>query len=397
MRLVRLAMLVGILVAMVAPAQGETLVLQNGLAGYTGVEDTYWDNWSAGDEPSNKGGAGNLLFYSTIVSTPRKMVVSFGGLDTTIPVSSANVISARLNLFQYTSMYPHSNEAPDDTAIYRVRRTWEEGTSGGFYSHAVDGATMPYSEGARHVPSADWTYAPGPGGEHVYSFTLPAGTVDKVMQDRSFGAQNWQAAADMAGLYADSSSWYQSGTTVYVHNNEANATTNPTDSSHGCGYFIAADKWNAPGCTGAADIDQGPGERITVNWPDLIWNYAGYTGGDLANYEGEAGWVEVDITAWVQGWMDDPGSNFGVLLAREEGGNYIYTTGRVFFSSEVGLFDPVGRKVPYEYQYDANRAIQLDETYGPKLIIEFERPPVSEPAGLSLVGLALLAIRRKRS
>jgi len=395
MRLVRLAMLVGILIAMVGSAQGIPLVLQNGLDGYMGCEDNCWDNWSSATEVRNYGGYDFLRYYGS--DARRKIVIRFNDLDTLIPVPSGSVISAKLALRQYKSEYPN-NSHTDNVAFYKMTHDWVEGTTDRPYI-TQDGCSYQYYAGTRHVAGA-WTYhAPGtvidgtavPAGTDIWSYQVGAGvTVDKGMYDMEWSSSSWDMKATSAALMTDTTSCYQSGTTVYVNHAEATAATNPDNTAHKFCYFEDVDKW--PGGVGAqADRDPTP---IYASWEDLIWDYAGYAGSDLASYEGESDFQEVDITAWVQEWMDNPGSNYGVMISRGTGG----TNGRFFFASEIDEFYVANRKCYGEYNYNQGGVLPtaLDLTYGPKLIIEYELPPVPEPAGLGLVGMALMALRRRR-
>lgn len=402
MRLVRLAMLVGILVATVGSAQGIPLVLQNDLGGYMGVEDNCWDNWSSTEEVRNYGGFGFLRYYDT--GAKRKIVIRFNDLDSVIPVPSGSVISAKLALRQYKSDYPN-NSHTDNVAFYKMTHDWVEGTTDRSYI-PQDGCSYRYFRGTRNVPDAGWTYhAPGtvidgtavPAGTNIWSYQAGAGvTVAKVMFDQEWSSKDWDMKTTSAALMTDTKSGYQSGTTVYVNDYESTATKHPNQGDHGFAYLHAADKWPNAGAGPSGDgalYDRDNANPIYASWNDLIWNYAGYTGGDLASYEGESDFQEVDITAWVKDWMDNPASNHGLMVSKGLRG----TNGRFFFSSEIAKFDVVGRKCYGEYQYSSGNAIDLDWTYGPKLIIEYELPPIPEPAGLGLIGMALLALRRKRS
>jgi len=395
MRLGRLAVVAVMVIAAFGSAQGNTIVLQNGLDGYTGCEDNCWDNWNSTAEVRNYGGYDFLRYYAT--GAKRKIVIRFNDLDTAIPVPSDSVISAKLALRQYKSEYPN-NSHTDNVAFYKMTHDWVEGTTYRSYI-PQDGCSYRYFRGTRNVPDAGWTYHPPgtvidgtavPAGTNIWSYQVAAGiTVDKVMFDQEWSSKDWDMKATSAALMTDTKSGYQSGTTVYVNDYEATSTKTPNQGDHGFAYLHAADKW--PGGDGAlGDRDPTP---IYATWEDLIWDYAGYTGSDKASYEGESDFQEVDITAWVKDWMDNPGSNYGVMVSKGLRG----TNGRFFFSSEIDRFDVVGRKCYGEYKYNDNNAIDLDSTYGPKLIIEYDLPPIPEPAGLSLMGLVLLGLRKRRS
>lgn len=77
------------------------------------------------------------------------------------------------------------------------------------------------------------------------------------------------------------------------------------------------------------------------------------------------------MVADVQGWLDDPGGNFGwILLNRDENGRQ---THRAFFSREA----------------EANG---LANAIAPRLQIEYEMTPVPIPAAAWLFGSSIAAI-----
>ena len=109
---------------------------------------------------------------------------------------------------------------------------------------------------------------------------------------------------------------------------------------------------------GGAEIYVHP---VTASWEETVvtWNNFGSSydptaiGSFMADSEG---WRDVDVTALVQDWVDDPSSNFGILL-RQEG-----TTLSAFWSSEYGTVE----LRPYlEIRYS---------TGGSETIITIQRP-----------------------
>ena len=183
--------------------------------------------------------------------------------------------------------------------------------------------------------------------------SVPAGiTIDHFQLGSCYNSSLWTSVGSIGAVDVTGWSWYQdtAADIVYFQLGHAGVA-----SAVGMSYFVPADKWDGGSCTGVGDIDKAnrsdPGD-----WPDT----------------GLLGWASIplDLTAWVQAWLDNPTTNFGVMLCSE--------------GSEIRW---------YSSEYAGDTSLR------PKLLITYEAGgAVPEPAGLSLIGLALITLRRgKRS
>ena len=134
--------------------------------------------------------------------------------------------------------------------------------------------------------------------------------------------------------------------------------------------------WPDPG-TGWAPVDGvHPGDGSIAD--EIPPTSTGYLGGDYSR------WWNADITAIVQDWVDGTEANFGTYLLRRVG------TPPAPLDHNWNIMGSEQAAAPYGPAWEVQPVLFID--YEPR-----EMAPIPEPAGLSLMGLALLAIRRKRS
>ena len=128
-----------------------TVVLQNGLDGYTGTRDTYIVNY---DKDRNFGGMTTMRTYH---DGKYRALVAF---DLSSIPAGATIQSAKLKLYCTAYSYPRDTYA---LSAHRVTRSWTEGTA--YYKvHEMDGATW-----NEYVYTDDMTTTAGnwtsPGGD----------------------------------------------------------------------------------------------------------------------------------------------------------------------------------------------------------------------------------------
>jgi MYXO-CTERM domain-containing protein len=198
------------------------------------------------------------------------------------------------------------------------------------------------------IRSYDWAEGdrnddyPGNGAEPGASWAHPAGV-------------NTGASQDYDGsVGGDIASWGD-GNDFFYPDPVVDATVPPR-----LGYDVSPSDASTPGDGSAAD--------------EVTPTSTGYLGGDFSR------WWNVDITDIVTDWVSGAESNYGLYLIRRAPGDGLLDdhNWNILSSEEAGGL------------YGAAWAVE------PVLFIEYT-PPVAEPAGLSLMGLALLGLRRRRS
>ena len=347
MKVVKIAALM--VLGLALAAQADVLTLQNGLGGYTGCDDTWlgYNNgyfsygvaWKTGiawyDDMRAFAGLGNAYY---------KSLVRFNA----IPLSpGTTVTSAKLYLHKNygQSAYTYAN-----VTAYKVLHTWVEGQGGtghtdqNWTTDSLSGANANYWNAATQLGKGTKTA----GYTYVYQNNVPAGiTIHHAQHGSGYEATMFAEESSIAAVNGNDNSWYHDTTNNILYFRDGHAGV---FDSTGMSYYTSDDRWGATAGTGAGDIDLG--SAVTGDWPDGTASGSGY----------------VDITAFVQEWVESPSANHGVLL----------TAG----SGEIGWRMS-------EWGTQAQR---------PYLEIEFEAGAgvIPEPAGLGLVGMALLSLRRRR-
>jgi len=347
MRAVSLAVLMVLVLA--AAAQAGVVTLQNGVAGYTGCEDT-WLGYK--DGYGNSGVAwqkqqtwyDDMRAFAGLGNAYYKSLVRFNA----IPLSpGTTVTSAKLHLHK---CYGQSAYTYGSVTAYKALHTWVDGQGGtghvdqNWTTDSLSGANADYWNAATQLGKGTKT----PGYTYVYQNPVPAGiTIDHAQHGSVYEATMFVEEASIAAVDANDNSWYHDTTNNILYFRDGHAGV---FDSTGMSYYTPGDRWGATAATGAGDIDLG--SALTGDWPDGTAGGSGY----------------VNITAFVQEWVDSPSANHGVLL----------TAG----SGEIGWRMS-------EWSTQAQR---------PYLEIEYEAGAgtIPEPAGLGMIGIALLALRRRK-
>ena len=390
---------VALVAALSGPAWGGTVIVQQGLNGYTSAQDTTLEghpNWDV--QPmrwSNLGGRQYLYTYSASWNEPvpgvhdeRTSLLQFGNLNAAIGAAPADVTSAVLQI----QLDPNQLWG-GVVKVSKMLTNWQGGTGGlaacdvngvpvvppttalwswdyPDYSLPVDGANHFYRNAPTVAPAvANWTPVQTlNSGNVVYSMPAPAGLAhvqynNSIDSDSTTCAKpdpttvsgwpylpdptrGWQQAPSLVDLLADARTapqWAVDGGNLYIDVNPALAA------SYGISYYLNGDKWAGTGAYDATDTNLGDLRAMTFH----------------TNPDG-TGTVTLDVTDLVQGWLADPSSNFGVELSDTGDANYL-----AYMSSE---FPDVSQR--------------------PQLIVD----TVPEPATMALLaigGLATLIRKRK--
>ncbi len=352
-----------LVVALAAVAQADTAILRDGLDGYAGTRDTVFNQGPTGGYCQSGGSVTGLYtFHSSFDSDV--ILVAFEGLDA---INAGSVISAKLKMYKYSDAYGGSQYK-----IQQLGQAWAEGTENGSYSDNVDGATHRSRLGPTLVTDADWVATAG----NAWKYTPPA-PLGPRQKSPSDPLRRWV-------LESYTTYFRSADVTTYEEPGDAFASlalleaAGPTF-SNGFGYFYDT---GTDELYMRADNDAGKPQAIWVvdmnNWWDSNTRRApGYFEATAAG-AGAGVWVEWDVTDLAQRWLGTdayagaPQLNAGVQMTCSNSG------------SGAG-----GRFYSREYVDDG--------TLRPTLIIEYEVPPVPEPAGLGLMGLALMSLRKRRT
>jgi len=349
-------------VALAAAAQADTFTLKEHVeVGYTYSEtaDVTCEWSSKADKEYNKGGAPTIsagVFTGT--SYYRVALVSFD-LDA-IPMGPGitgvkSVNSATLRVYQTSS-------GASSKAVQKMLESWEEGTSSGAWGATFDGASHYVRNAGTLTPKGNLT-SYNHDGTTVYYI----GGVTSLGDDQTEGGdansdptkrhyiregnRNWEMynrkfsrAADLdalaaAGASSDTYYYDDAADRLYVRRNSVNVR-----------WFEEDDLW----------ANYGPKESASVD-PTMY--------PDITSPNPATGWYDFDVTDIAEDWLIDGDPNYGVRLVRNT----------AYGSSDLASSE------------------HADSTLHPELVLDLEMARlVPEPAGLGLVGLALLALKRRR-
>ena len=342
-------------VAMAGTAAADMVVLQQG-AGYNGAKDVYFSQTPSSAAGANQHGDYSATgMWSMFYSSEGYMGLMQFDLNG-VPASS--VISATLKLYNNSA-----NLNP--VKAQQVGQSWDEGTGDGNYWKLVDGATHRCRYAPRSVDNDAGLSWVADGASYQLSATVELAPDPRAPSDPlRYHVRRGRAAE--AGYLRGYENYYGLGT-AYADKASLDAATVTGyayyyDGANDLLYMRQADG-NAPQYINFVDTDN-------------YWDYtsrlaAGYWQGQTDAVAND--WLTMDVTEVVQRWMGLDGyaleANCGLQLNSVNN-----TTGSYIFSSD----------------YDDDPSLR------PMLIIEFVGP-VPEPAGLGLMGLALLGLKKRRS
>ncbi len=185
-----------LLMFLLAPhiVQAETLILQNGVDGYSGTDDTSIYE----DRPNNTNGGGEYIFSGATASSVRRGLIRF---DLSPLPENSQIISVALELIFDRSGSSSTDE--DEYRLHRITSEWGEGSvvatdPGGIGSPAEAGDTT-WTD--RLFEQADWDT---PGGDFVETASIAMPVTRAPGNTVTFS--NGGMAADVETWLADPSS-----------------------------------------------------------------------------------------------------------------------------------------------------------------------------------------------
>ena len=365
MRRVRLAVMVGLVVGLAGTAAATSLTIQRGLDTCV-VKDIYFAQGASSQYGAEKGRSDYFYTYGQGPGGDSELGLIEFDLTPLADANATSITSATMYLYRY-SQYG----APTRYRVEQIGQEWVEGTVLNYWDK-VDGAGHRFHHPPIKLQAGDWQDPNA--GEASYRYLSPSPLVPN------------QRNGNPGYKWVFRSTTYPDGIRLFDFrdsglNNDGEAFTSlaalegggPTF-ANGFGYFYD---------TGAdilymrMDNDSGKPADMCVVDETRGWNAttrlaAGGWTNISDSVAGTGVWVPCDMTEMVQRWEGLDGfaqePNYGVQV------------------------DEVDQYVGGRYRLSEYAA---DQTLRPMLVVEFEGL-IPEPAGLGLIGLALMTLRRRR-
>jgi len=388
-RALSVAAVAALVAALAGAAMADIATLKEQVgAGYTysDTKDTVIDRTSSEKEYAHGGQPTIKLSGTTGGSRPAYYLALMGfDLAPLGPVMTVN--SAKLRVYQYTG------PGLGTLKVNQMTEDWSEGVAGStpgvLYGKTFDGASC-YARHPGTAVAKEALTAYDHGGTTLYWATVTDPTYDPsdgvghyIRRDNSTTGQfrNWDIAGrkfteessldNLVAAPADTS------TNVHYYYDSAADRVYIRSNSYGFHYLKESDIW-------ADSINAGGGSASALGPLDGSIDEANtyQTSTPIAN------WWEVDITPLATKWLVDGEANYGMRLV-----GTTYNGGSIVAADQTLRWDPVNSVWEGDPLYEKANGIYVQ----PELVVDFEPLlPVAEPAGLSLLGLALLGLTRRK-
>jgi hypothetical protein len=366
-------------------ASAETVVLQNGLDGYTGTQDVQLNQSPSSGAGYAYGGGNEIYTYSGTGET------EIGLLQFDLSgISASSITSATLEIFNNDPRYGGPTRAK------QIGMAWTAGTAT-HWSHIVEGA------GHRHAntPTAadldlpvgvDWVDT-GSGGVWKLDLDKPLGGPDShgsrtVLLRRGENAQGGRTR------YYD---WTRRFPVEFADLASLEGSVPGTDGNDFNFYYDAANY----DIYAKVDGDGRP-DRINFIYADDYWDWnsrlaTDYWEGDLDVSSAENTFHSLDVTELVRIWLGLDGETQELNAGWQIDAVNSTSNGRDYFTSEVtGMYDVINGVFEGHQDYNASYAVDA-ATLRPKLTIEFVAiPEPTTMAPLAVGGILGVAAQRRR-